>query len=164
RRTRVASEQPGTRGRAYRDGHRAGQRASPRPAGRYPYHLGAEFDRVLAKPREVSTMRQTEGTEAGVVLITTLLLITLLLAVAAGALMLSRTDLLISRNLLTGAQALWLAQTGSEMGKNWLEENLAGALLPMTLGPEELAAGTYTVRIATLGNAEYQLTASGAAA
>jgi len=109
-------------------------------------------------------MRQTEGTEAGVVLITTLLLITLLLAVAAGALMLSRTDLLISRNLLTGAQALWLAQTGSEMGKNWLEENLAGALLPMTLGPEELAAGTYTVRIATLGNAEYQLTASGAAA
>ena len=109
-------------------------------------------------------MRQANGAEAGVVLITTLLLITLLLAVAAGALLLSRTDLVISRNLLTSAQALWLAQTGSEIGKNWLEENLAGASLPMTLGPEELADGTYTVYIAALGNAEYQLTASGAGA
>ncbi|HEV8711267.1 MAG TPA: hypothetical protein VGX03_00360 [Candidatus Binatia bacterium] len=109
-------------------------------------------------------MWQADGAEAGVVLITTLLLITLLLAVAAGALLLSRTDLLISRNLLTSAQALGLAQTGTEMGKNWLEENLAGASLPITLGPEELSDGTYTVRIAALGNAEYQLTASGAGA
>jgi len=110
------------------------------------------------------TMRQADDSDAGVVLITTLLLITLLLAVAAGALLLSRTDLMISRNLLTSAQALWLARTGTEIGKNWLEENLAGASLPVTLGPEELANGTYTVRIAALGNAEYQLTASGSGA
>jgi hypothetical protein len=106
-------------------------------------------------------MRQADESEAGVVLITTLLLVTLLLAVGAGALLLSRTDLMISRNLLTSAQALWFARTGTEIGKNWLETHLAGAPLPVTLGPEELADGTYTVNIAAVGNAEYRLTASG---
>ncbi len=107
-------------------------------------------------------MRQADESEAGVVLITTLLLVTLLLAVGAGALLLSRTDLMISRNLLTSAQALWFARTGTEIGKNWLETHLTGAPLPVTLGPEELADGTYTVNIAAVGNAEYRLTASGA--
>ena len=42
--------------------------------------------------------------EAGVVLVTTLLLIMLLMVVAASGLGLSRSDLLVSRNLLTGVQ------------------------------------------------------------
>jgi hypothetical protein len=99
--------------------------------------------------------------EAGVVLITTLLLITLLMAVGASGLGLSRTDLLISRNLLTGVQALWLARAGAEIGKNWLEENLPTTPLPVTLGPEDLANGTYTVNITALGNGVYRLTATG---
>jgi hypothetical protein len=109
-------------------------------------------------------MRQASDSETGVVLITTLLLMTLLLAVAVGALLLSRTDLMISRNLFISTQALWLARSGTEMGKHWLKENLAGAPLPVTLGPEELTGGTYTVRITALGNGGYQMTASGAGA
>ena len=66
-------------------------------------------------------MRQASDRETGVVLITTLLLMTLLLAVAVGALFLSRTDLMISRNLLVSTQALWLARSGTEMGKHWLD-------------------------------------------
>jgi hypothetical protein len=106
-------------------------------------------------------MRQASNRETGVVLITTLLLMTLLLAVAVGALFLSRTDLMISRNLFVSTQALWLARSGTEMGKHWLKENLAGETLPVTLGPAELAGSTYTVGIAALGNGGYQVTASG---
>ena len=106
-------------------------------------------------------MWQASNRETGVVLITTLLLMTLLLAVAVGALFLSRTDLMISRNLFISTQALWLARSGTEMGKHWLKENLAGGTLPITLGPAELAGSTYTVDIAALGNGGYQVTASG---
>jgi hypothetical protein len=97
----------------------------------------------------------------GVVLITTLLILSLLLIVGVGAVLLSRTDLIISRNLLTSTQALWLARTGAEIGKNWLETNLASTPLPITVGPEELADGTYTVDIVALGGSAYQLTAHG---
>ncbi|MGH7964855.1 MAG: hypothetical protein ACRERD_24085 [Candidatus Binatia bacterium] len=99
--------------------------------------------------------------EAGIVLITTLLLMALLLILTTGGLVLSRTDLLISRNLTTGTQALWIARAGAEIGKNWLEINLSVTPLPVTLGPEELANGTYTVGITALGNGAYRLTASG---
>src|SRR5881296_4709356 len=93
--------------------------------------------------------------EAGIVLITTLLLISLLMVIGASGLVLSRTDLLISQNLLTGMQALWLARAGTEIGKNWLETNPVTPL-PFTLGPAELANGTYTVSIAALGNRAYR--------
>ena len=99
--------------------------------------------------------------EAGIVLITTLLLISLLMVIGASGLVLSRTDLLISQNLLTGMQALWLARAGTEIGKNWLETNLPVTPLPFTLGPTELANGTYTVSIAALGNRAYRLIAVG---
>ncbi|MBI3301924.1 MAG: hypothetical protein HYZ72_07590 [Deltaproteobacteria bacterium] len=99
--------------------------------------------------------------ESGIVLITTLLLITLLMVIGASGLGLSRTDLLISRNLLTGVQALWLARAGAEIGKNWLEVNLPVTPLPVTLGPTDLANGTYTVSIAALGGGAYRLTAVG---
>src|SRR5437867_2321504 len=99
--------------------------------------------------------------QAGIVLITTLLLISLLMVIGASGLVLSRTDLLISQNLLTGIQALWLARAGTEIGKNWLEINLPVTPLPFTLGPAELANGTYTVSIAALGNRAYRLTAVG---
>lgn len=102
-----------------------------------------------------------QRTEAGVILLTTLLLIVLLMAVGTSGLVLSRTDLLISRNLLTGTEALWLARAGAELGKNWLELNLPGATLPVTLGPRALAEGTYTVNIAALGGGLFRLTAVG---
>jgi hypothetical protein len=99
--------------------------------------------------------------EAGVVLLTTLLLMTLLMAVGMSGLGLSRSDLLISRNLLIGTQALWTARAGAETGKNWLETNLPGAALPVTLDPIALADGSYTVAIASLGNGAYRLTSTG---
>jgi hypothetical protein len=99
--------------------------------------------------------------EAGIVLITTLLLLTLLTIIGTGGLVLSRTDLMISRNLLTGIQAFWIARSGVEIGKNWLETNLPATPLPVTLGPTALAEGTYTVNIVALGNGGYRLTAVG---
>lgn len=99
--------------------------------------------------------------EAGVVLITTLLLMTLLLAVGVSGLSLSRSDLLVSHNFLAGSQALWLARAGTETGKNWLETNLSDAALPVTLGPTELDTGSYSVTVTALGNHVYQLTSVG---
>lgn len=100
--------------------------------------------------------------EAGVVLISTLLLMTLLLAVGVSGLGLSRSDLLVSQNFLTGSQALWLARAGAEAGKNWLETNLpAGAALPVTLEPTELETGSYAVTVSARGNHVYQLTSVG---
>ncbi len=99
--------------------------------------------------------------EAGIVLITTLLLLTLLTIIGTGGLVLSRTDLMISRNLLTGIQAFWIARSGVEIGKNWLETNLPATPLPVTLGPTALADGTYTVNIAALGNGGYRIIAVG---
>ena len=104
---------------------------------------------------------RSDWSEAGVVLITTLFLMTLLLVVIAAGLALSRTDLMITRNLLSGVQALWIARSGTEVGKNWLETNLTTSSLPVTLGPTTLANGTYTVEVVTLGSGVYQLTATG---
>jgi hypothetical protein len=86
---------------------------------------------------------------------------TVLLVLGTVGLRLSQTDLLISRNLLVGTQALWLARAGTAIGKNWLEANLSGALLPVTLGPEALTDGTYTVTITDLGAGAYRLTSVG---
>jgi hypothetical protein len=105
---------------------------------------------------------KNNSAEAGVVLITTLLLIVLLMAVGVSGLSLSRSDLLVSRNLLTGVQALWTARAGVEEGKNWLETNLPGATFPVALGPTTLENGDYTVTIETLGNGAYRLTSIGA--
>jgi hypothetical protein len=99
--------------------------------------------------------------EAGIILITTLLLMVLLMILGTAGLALSRTDLMISRNLTTGTQALWLARAGTEIGKNWLELNLPGTPLPMTLGPAMLANGTYTVTIASLGSGSYRIVSVG---
>jgi hypothetical protein len=99
--------------------------------------------------------------EDGVVLITTLLLILLLMAVGVSGLSLSRSDLFVSRNLLTGVQALWTARAGVEDGKNWLEANLPGATFPIALGPTALENGDYTVSIEALRNGAYRLTSIG---
>lgn len=104
---------------------------------------------------------RSRSSEAGVVLLTTLLLMTLLLAVGMSGLGLSRSDLLVSQNLLTASQALWLARAGAEVGKNWLETSLPGATLPVTLGPTALDTGSYTVTVAALGNRAYRLTSIG---
>jgi hypothetical protein len=104
---------------------------------------------------------QSHSSEAGVVLITTLLLMTLLLAVGISGLGLSRSDLLVSHNLLIGSQALWLARAGAEAGKNWIETSLPGATLPITLEPTALESGSYTVTVAALGNRAYRLTSIG---
>ena len=104
---------------------------------------------------------QRTSSQAGVVLITTLLLILLLMVVAASGLGVSRSDLLVSRNFVTGVQALWTARAGVEAGKNWLEVNLPNVGLPVTLGPTTIGDGAYSVSIETLGNGDYQLTAIG---
>ena len=107
---------------------------------------------------------QQERSEAGVVLITTLLLTLLLLAVGVSGLGMSRSDLFVSRNLLSGVQALWIARAGIAVGKGWLETNLPGAAFPVTLGPTALDSGAYTVSLETLGNGAYRLTSIGTGA
>lgn len=99
--------------------------------------------------------------ESGVVLITTLLLMALLLCIGVSGLALSRTDVMIARNLLSGVQTLWIARAGTEAGKDWLETHTSPAALPMTLGPTTIVNGSYTVEIATLGNGGYRLTSTG---
>jgi len=101
------------------------------------------------------------SSETGIVLLSTLLLMALLLVVGASVLSLSRTDLMIARNLQIGTETLWVARSGAEFGKNWLENNLLTAPLPVTLGPIPLGNGTYTVEIVALGNNTYRLTATG---
>ena len=80
------------------------------------------------------------GSERGVVLLTTLILMTLLAAIGGSRTLLSRVDLFLSQNLRSGVQAFWLAQAGAEAGKNWLEANLPGETFPVTLGPQALGA------------------------
>jgi hypothetical protein len=104
---------------------------------------------------------KNSSAEEGVVLITTLLLILLLMVVGMSGLSLSRSDLLVSRNLLVGIQALWTARAGIEEGKNWLEMNLPGAVFPVALGPTTLENSSYSVSIGTLGNGAYRLTSIG---
>ena len=99
--------------------------------------------------------------ERGVVLLTTLILMTLLAAIGGSRTILSRIDLFISHNLRSGVQAFWLAQAGAEVGKNWLEANLPGETFPITLGPQALGEGTYTVRIEELDTRRYRITATG---
>ena len=88
--------------------------------------------------------------EQGVALLATLILMTLLAAIGGSGTILSRADLFVSQNLLSGVQALWLAQAGAEVGKNWLENNLPGAAFPIAIGPEALGDGIYTVQIEDL--------------
>ena len=104
------------------------------------------------------------GSERGVVLLTTLILMTLLAAIGGSRTILSRVDLFLSQNLRSGVQAFWLAQAGAEVGKNWLEANLPGEAFPVTLGPQALGEGTYTARIEELDARRYQITATGAGA
>ena len=108
------------------------------------------------------THKPTRRSEAGFILITTLLLITLLMVIGMSDLGLSRSDLLVSRNLWTGAQALWLARAGVATGKHWLKVNLPGASLPVSLGPTTLADGSFTITIQALGAGLYRLTGAGA--
>ncbi len=111
----------------------------------------------LVKPH--STV--VNSSESGVVLITTLLLMVLLLVVGVGGLALSRTDVMIARNLLSGVQTLWAARAGTAVGRNWLKVNFAPSLLPLTLGPTTLANNTYMVEVATLGGGLYRFTSTG---
>ena len=99
--------------------------------------------------------------ERGIALLTTLILMTLLIAIGGSGTILSRVDLFISSNLRSGTQAFWLAQAGVEVGKNWLETNLPGDVFPMTLGPEMLGEGAYAVQIEDLDAGRYQITATG---
>ena len=108
-----------------------------------------------------SPLPRLPSSETGIVLISTLLLMALLLVVGASVLSVSRTDLMIARNLHVGTETWWIARAGTEIGKNWLENNLLTVPLPVTLGPTLLGNGTYTVAIAALGNNTYQLTATG---
>ena len=98
------------------------------------------------------------SSESGVVLITTLLLMVLLLCLGISGLALSRTDVMIARNLLSGVQTLWVARAGTETGKDWLETRAAVSLLPVTIGPAVVANGSFTVEVATLDNGLYRLT------
>jgi|GEM_PF-4780999 len=111
----------------------------------------------LVKPR--STVVNTS--ESGVVLLTTLLLMVLLLCIGVGGLALSRTDVMIARNLLSGVQTFWVARAGTAVGRNWLKVDFAPSLLPLTLGPTTLAGGTYAVEVATLGSGLYRFTSTG---
>jgi hypothetical protein len=101
------------------------------------------------------------SSESGVVLITTLLLMVLLLFISASGLALSRTDIMIARNLLSGVQTLWIARAGTEVGKNWLEQHRVPSMLPIIIGPASFASGTYSVEVAALGNGSYRLTSTG---
>ncbi len=108
------------------------------------------------------TRKPMRRSEAGFILITTLLLITLLMVIGMSDLGLSRSDLLVSRNLWTGAQALWLARAGVATGKHWLKVNLQGASFPVSLGPTALGNGSHAVTIQALGAGLYRLTGVGA--
>lgn len=101
------------------------------------------------------------SSEAGVVLLTTLVLMVLLLFVGIGGLALSRTDVMIARNLLSGVQTLWVARAGTAVGRNWLEASFSPVTLPVTIGPVAFANGTYTVEVAALGNGLYRFTSTG---
>ncbi len=113
--------------------------------------------RILFRPRALRS-------ERGVILLTTLILLTLLAAIGSSRTILSRVDLFISHNLRSGVQAFWLAQAGAEVGKNWLEANLPGETFPITLGPQALGEGTYTVQIEELDARRYRITATGVGA
>ena len=105
--------------------------------------------------------RIVPGSERGVVLLTTLILLTLLAAIGSSRTLLSRIDLLLSQNLRSGVQAFWLAQAGAEAGKNWLEANLPADIFPVTLGPQTLGEGSYTVQIEEIDPRRYRITATG---
>lgn len=108
-----------------------------------------------------ATWRVPRGEQHGVALLATLLVTALFVAAAAGGTVVSRTDLFISGNLRSGVQAFWLAQAGAESGKNWLENNSAGATFPITIGPRRLGEGGFTVRIDAPAAGRYRITATG---
>jgi hypothetical protein len=108
-----------------------------------------------------SPLLRFPSSETGIVLISTLLLMALLLVVGTSVLSLSRTDLMIARNLHLGTETWWVARAGTEIGKNWLENNLLTTPLPVTLGPIALGNGMCTIEIVALENNTYRLTAVG---
>ena len=75
------------------------------------------------------------ASQSGVVLITTLVLMLLLLFIGVSGLALSRTDILIARNLLSGVQTLWVARAGTEVGSNWLVSRVSPVGLAGAVGP-----------------------------
>jgi len=99
--------------------------------------------------------------EQGVALLSTLILITFLAAIGGSGTILRRVDLFVSQNILSGVQGLWLAQAGTEVGKNWLENNPPVAALPMAIGPEALGEEIYTVEMDALDDGQYRNTAVG---
>lgn len=116
-------------------------------------------DEVMSSP--AARLPDPVRDQSGVILVATLLIIALLMIASLNGLSLMRSDLLVSQNLLTGMQALWLARAGTEVGKNWLETNLPSSAFPVSLGPATLGDGTYSVTIESLGNGRYRLTAVG---
>ena len=85
--------------------------------------------------------------EQGSALLTSLLLMAILMSVSSSGLVLSRSDLIISKNVVEQTKTLWIAAAGTEVGKNWLEANLGLTALPTTLGPTTVGDGDYTVTI-----------------
>lgn len=85
--------------------------------------------------------------ETGIALPTTLVIMAALLGLGSAGLIFSRSDLMVSKNVVDGTKALWAAGAGTEVGKNWLETNLSSGPFPTTLDPTTLADGTYTVTI-----------------
>ena len=59
----------------------------------------------------------------------------LLLFIGVSGLALSRTDVMIARNLLSGVQTLWVARAGTAVGRNWLETSFSPVGLPVSIGP-----------------------------
>jgi hypothetical protein len=85
----------------------------------------------------------------------------LLLFIGVGGLALSRTDVMIARNLLSGVQTLWVARAGAQVGRNWLETSFSPGALPVTMGPTVFANGTYTVEVVNLSDGLYRFTSTG---
>ena len=71
-----------------------------------------------------ASLLRSLSSESGVVLIPVLLFTTLLFLVSMVTLSSNSTDLRTSRNRHSGAETLWIARAGTEIGKNWLEHNL----------------------------------------
>ena len=87
------------------------------------------------------------GKDRGIALPITLVVMSALVGLAGAGLILSRSDLMISNNVVTGAKAIWTAMAGAEIGKNWLKANLTSGPFPTTLGPTTYVSGNYTVTI-----------------
>jgi hypothetical protein len=106
-----------------------------------------------------ASLLRSLSSESGVVLIPVLLFTTLLFLVSMVTLSSNGTDLRTSRNRHSGIETLWIARAGTEIGKNWLEQNLLTTSLPVILGPTPFGNGTYTVEIVAIETNAYRVTA-----